>query len=169
MVNSKTWNSIKCGNKPSLLDSIVNPADDFYKIFGKNIVVNTFDGKKEVYCFDNKSKLWRRDDGLSLIKYNIGIILSEKYKKDIGEETNDGIVKSKLLILTKFINGNGWRSDVAQVLLQIVIGNQYENITFDNIDYLYHFKNTTLDLRTLTFRQRVKEDYCTMFACELKK
>ena len=165
----KTWNAIKCGdNKPSLLDSVVNPSQDFYDIFGKNIVVNTFDGKREVYCFDEKSKLWRRDDGLCLIKYNIGTILNKKYKKDIGEETNEGIVKAKLLILTKFINSNSWRSDSAQVLIQIVIGNQYENIKFDNIDYLYHFKNTTLDLRTLTFRERVKEDYCTMFACELQ-
>lgn len=164
----ETWNAIKCDNKPSLLDSIVKPAQDFYDIFGKNIVVNTFDGKREVYCFDEKSSLWRRDDGLCLIKYNIGKILNEKYKKDIGEETNEGIVKAKLLILTKFINGNGWRSDIAQVLIQIVIGNQYENIKFDNIDYLYHFKNTTLDLKTLTFRERVKEDYCTIFACELQ-
>ena len=165
----ETWNAIKCGdNKPSLLDSVVNPSQDFYDIFGKNIVVNTFDGKREVYCFDEKSSLWRRDDGLCLIKYNIGTILNKKYKKDIGEETNEGIVKAKLLILTKFINSNSWRSDSAQVLLQIVLGNQYENIKFDNIDYLYHFKNTTLDLRTLTFRERVKEDYCTMFACELQ-
>ena len=164
----ETWNAIKCGgNKSSLLDSIVNPSQDFYDIFGKNIVVNSFDGKKEVYCYDNKSKLWRRDDSLCLIKYNIGKILKKKYKKDLADETNEGIVKSKLLILTKFIDGNGWRSDVAQVLLQIVIGHQYENIKFDNIDYLYHFKNTTLDLRTLSFRDRVKEDYCTMFACEL--
>jgi hypothetical protein len=83
----ETWNAIKCGdNKPSLLDSVVNPSQDFYDIFGKNIVVNTFDGKKEIYCFDEKSKLWRRDDGLCLIKYNIGTILNKKYKKDIGEE-----------------------------------------------------------------------------------
>jgi len=165
----ETWNAIKCGgNKTSLLDSIVNPSQDFYDIFGKNIVVNSFDGKKEVYCFDEKSKLWRRDDGLCLIKYNIGIILKKKYKKDLADETNDGVVKQKLGILTKCIDGNGWRSDVAQVLIQIVLGNQYENIKFDNIDYLYHFKNTTLDLRNLSFRERVKEDYCTMFACELQ-
>ena len=164
----ETWNAIKCGgNKTSLLDSIVNPSQDFYDIFGKNIVVNSFDGKKEVYCYDNKSKLWRRDDSLCLIKYNIGKILKKKYKQDLADETNEGIVKTKLLILTKFIDGNGWRSDIAQVLLQIVVGHQYENIKFDNIDYLYHFKNTTLDLRNLTFRDRVKEDYCTMFACEL--
>lgn len=164
----ETWNAIKCGgNKTSLLDSIVNPSQDFYDIFGKNIVVNSFDGKKEVYCYDNKSKLWRRDDSLCLIKYNIGKILKKKYKKDLADETNEGIVKTKLGILTKSIDGNGWRSDVAQVLLQIVIGHQYENIKFDNIDYLYHFKNTTLDLRNLSFRERVKEDYCTMFACEL--
>jgi len=165
----ETWNAIKCGgNKTSLLDSIVNPSQDFYDIFGKNIVVNSFDGKKEVYCFDNKSKLWRRDDSLCLIKYYIGKKLKKKYKKDLADETNEGIVKAKLGILTKSIDGNGWRSDVAQVLLQIVIGSQYENIKFDNIDYLYHFKNTTLDLKTLTFRERVKEDYCTMFACELQ-
>ena len=165
----ETWNAIKCGgNKNSLLDSIVNPSQDFYNIFGKNIVVNSFDGKKEVYCYDNKSKLWRRDDSLCLIKYNIGKILKKKYKKDLADETNEGIVKTKLGILTKSIDGNGWRSDVAQVLLQIVIGHQYENIKFDNIDYLYHFKNTTLDLRNLSFRDRVKEDYCTMFACELQ-
>jgi hypothetical protein len=166
----ETWNAIKCGNnyKNSPLDDVVNPAQDFYDIFGNNIIVNSFDGKKEIYCFDDKSKLWRRDDSLSIIKYYIGTILNEKYKKDIAEENNDGIVKAKLLILTKSINNNSWRSDVAQVLLQIVMGNQYENIKFDNIDYLYHFKNTTFDLTNLTFRDRKKEDYCTMFACELK-
>ena len=46
--------------------------------------------------------------------------------------------------------------------------NQTSNIDFDNIDYLYHFKNITLDLRDKTFRNRRKEDYCSMYACNLE-
>jgi len=163
----KTWAKLNIIPKSSLQNTIVSPAKDFYELFGDNVVVNNYDGKNEVYCYCQRTKMWKRDNKLCLIKFNIGKLLNEKYATDLINETNDEVRKTKLGILSKSINVNNWRTDVANTFICEVLGNQDENINFDSIDYLYHFKNTTLDLRDLTFRDRVKEDYCSIFGCHL--
>lgn len=163
----ETWNKIKVNNNTSLNEIIINPALDFYKLFGHNVIVNSFDGRNEIYCYKQKTKLWIRDDKLCLIKYELGNLLNEKYAMDLIDESNSEVRKKKLNILGNSIHSNTWRTDIATTFIGEVVGNQDENIKFDSIDYLYHFRNTTLELRTMTFRDRVKEDYCTMFACSL--
>lgn len=165
----KTWKGINLLPRPSIqiTNTIVRPAEDFYNLFGENVVVNNYEGKNEVYCYCEKTKLWKIDNKLCLIKYNIGKLLNEKYATDLVNESNDEVRKTKLGILSKSINVNNWRTDVANTFICEVLGNQDDNINFDAIDYLYHFKNTTLDLRDLTFRDRTKEDYCSIFGCQL--
>ena len=166
----KTWGNIKIkdSKKPNTeLENSVNSSKDFYDLFGKNIVVNNFDGKKETYIYDEKSCLWRRDDDYTLLKYNIGKLLDAKYREDISELSNPNTDKQKLNILLKNINNNSWRTDIAHLTIQTVLGNQYQNIEFDNIYHLYHFKNKTLDLKTLKFRKRCREDFVTMFGRHL--
>jgi phage/plasmid-associated DNA primase len=165
----ETWNSIKVSKVNNNLPDTVCPAIDFYNIFGKNVVVNNYEGKNEIYCYCDKSKLWKRDNKLSLIKFHLGKILNEKYATDLINETNENIRKLKINILQFKLNSNNWRQDVATTFIGEVLGNQECNIDFDSIDYLYHFKNTTFDLRTLTFRDRLKEDYCSMYACHLNE
>ncbi len=163
----ETWNKIKVNNNKTLDGITTSPSLDFYKEFGDNVVVNSYEGKNEIYCYNEKTKLWRRDDKLCLIKYHLGIVLKQKYQKDLIDESNDEVRKKKLNILSNSIQCNHWRTDIATTFIGEVLGNQDENIKFDSIDYLYHFRNKTLDLRTMTFRERVKEDYCSMFGCFL--
>ena len=164
----ETWDKIKVTNsKTNCLDEIVSPANDFFELFCDNVVVNNYEGKNEVYCYCEKSKLWKRDDKLCLIKFNLGKLLNKKYSMDLIDESSDGIRKTKLEILKRYINCNTWRQNVATTFVCEVLGNQQGNINFDSIDYLYHFKNKTIDLRTLGYRERVKHDYCTMYGCHL--
>ena len=164
----KTWNKINVNTNNSILNNIVCPATDFYDLFKDSVVVNCFDGKNEVYCYNENTKMWKRDDKLCLIKFNIGKLLNKKYSLDVSIEENEEVKKKKLNILLKEINSNVWRTNIANTFICEVLGNQFENVDFDAIDYLYHFKNTTFDLRDLSFRQRRKEDYCTMFGCHLE-
>lgn len=164
----ETWDKIKVKNSKTIcLDEIVSPPNDFYELFGDNVVVNNYEGKNEVYCYCEKSKLWKRDDKLCLIKLNVGKLLNKKYSMDLIDESRDAIRKNKLEILKGKINCNTWRQNVATTFICEVLGNQDFNIDFDSIDYLYHFKNKTIDLRTLEYRERVKQDYCTMYGCHL--
>ena len=164
---NETWDKIKVKKTSNNLDDVFSPAQDFYALFGKNCVVNNYEGKNEVYCYCERTKLWKRDDKLCRIKYNIGIILTQKYSSDLITENNENLRKKKLRVLADDIDSNSFRQDIANTFICEVLGNQDDNVKFDSIDYLYHFKNTTLDLRTMTFRSRIKEDYCSMFACHL--
>ena len=93
----ETWDKIKVTNsKTNCLDEIVSPANDFFELFCDNVVVNNYEGKNEVYCYCEKSKLWKRDDKLCLIKFNLGKLLNKKYSMDLIDESSDGIRKTKL-------------------------------------------------------------------------
>ncbi len=163
----ETWDSIKV--EDNIFNKVVSPSTDFYNLFHTNVVVNQFDGKTEVYCYCIQSRLWKRDDSYKHIKEYIGKLLGQQYRIDIATEQDDGRRKFKLKVLLNLIESNSWRADVAATFIGKVLVNQFENVKFDSIDYLYHFKNTTLDLRDLTFRDRTREDYCTMFGCHLRE
>lgn len=170
---AETWNSIK-------YNDFIDPHIDFYTIFQDSMVINSFDTGNDFYVYDRDSKLWRSDRKQSRLVYFLTIVIqsiindkrkriSIKDEKMMTPEELDNY--QKLMEHYKSIE-TGLRSEKRNIYVKSTIErkmkNQISNVDFDNIDYLYHFKNITLDLRDKTFRTRRKDDYCSMFACNLE-
>ena len=163
----KTWNSINIKKRNSA--KILDPAEDFYNIWKDNIVVNTYNGRIEIYIYKEIKKIWVRDDKCLLLKHNIAEIIKNEYYEILSNNRDDDrdIEKDRLKELLN-IKNNKWRTNISEVVIQRKLAESTENVEFDSKNYLYHFDNVTLDLTDLSSRERVKEDYCTMLGAFLK-
>lgn len=137
---------------PSFLLEIAGvktPTEHFINLFGDNIVVNN---KTEIFIFHNNR--WYEDNK----KLLLSSIIPKVLKKDKYPDK-------------KFVNNLDRsvlaRNNIADLVISEFIFKTPKPINFNDIDYLYHFDNITLDLRSMCFRQMKKTDYATIFGCEL--
>ena len=163
----KTWDAINVKKREGV--KMLDPAEDFYNIWKDNIVVNTYNGRIEIYLYKENKKIWVRDDRCLLLKHNIAEVIKKEYYDILSNNRDDDrdIEKDRLKELMN-VKNNKWRTNISEVVIQRKLAESTDNIEFDSKNYLYHFDNVTLDLTDLSSRERVKEDYCTMLGAFLK-
>ena len=131
------------------ISGVKTPTEHFINLFGNNIVVNN---KTEIFIFHNNR--WYEDNK----KLLLSSIIPKVLKKDKYPDK-------------KFVNNLDRsilaRNNIADLVISEFIFKTHKPINFNDIDYLYHFDNITLDLRDMSFREMNKTDYATIFGCEL--
>ena len=173
---NETWDKIT-------YNDYCDPFVDFYTIFQDSMVINSFDTGNDYYIYDRDSKLWRSDKKHSRLVYFLTIVIksivNDKKKRIDGDKDelqktlspSEFVEWEKKMELFLGILGSlkkETRTMFVKSTIERKMKNQIVNVDFDNIDYLYHFRNITLDLRDKSFRERRKEDYCSMYACYLE-
>ena len=175
----KKWNyvDIKYAKKKSSITAQDTSNDiylDFYNIFKGNYIINFHNGSPCCYIFDDNTNLWKCDSRHILLQVKILNIMVDYYQSilinlsddlegaELGEQIN------KKLSKVQTINGGGI-VDIAKLFILKTKQDFSENIKFDDIPHLFHFKekDKTLDLNTLKFINREKKHYVTMTGCSL--
>jgi len=143
--------------------------EDFYQKVKEDYIINKYENDNQIYHFNKKTGFWNKtslEEVSAHIKlYMPTLIQSEEYVDkyencDLGDITK---------ILHKFTNCNSTLRNNASVFKMILINNYIENVEFDEIPHLFHFKNKTLDLSNLELRPRKREDLATMSAIYLEE
>ncbi len=129
--------------------------ETIYQSIKDKVVVNTVNGKDSLFVYHNDKWL---EDGSSRRYFHSLITKTVEQDIEVDEDNED-----LLLISSKYVE----LKNIGDLVLNKLYKTYKQNIEFDNIDYLYHFKNITLDLRTLTFRKRQRTDYATIEASYL--
>jgi len=131
------------------ISGVKSPAEHFINLFGDNIVVNN---KTEIFIFHNNR--WYEDNKKLLLSSIIPKVLKKnKYPDKKFVKNIERCYKAQ--------------QDIANLVISEFIFKTTKPINFNDIDYLYHFDNITLDTRDMTFREMHKTDYATIFGCEL--
>ena len=131
------------------ISGVKSPAEHFINLFGDNIVVNN---NTDIFIFHNNR--WYEDNK----KLLLSSIIPKVLKKDNYPD------KKYLKNLERCYKA---QQDISNLVISEFIFKTPKPINFNDLDYLYHFDNITLDLRDMSFREMNKTDYASIFACEL--
>jgi phage/plasmid-associated DNA primase len=130
-------------------------AEGIYDEIRNNLVKNTINGKSTNYIYTTNKKWLIDENDKTFLTSLVMKTFKDKYAEDYPE------VYKELRCCHREI------SNLVKLVSHQIATHYTKNVDFDNMDNLFHFENITLDLITMTFRERRHDDYASMFACHL--
>jgi phage/plasmid-associated DNA primase len=144
-----------------------NVADNYYTLRQDDYIINLTNGT-QVYKFHNG--FWMElSKPYLLLRAEIVKIMKPVLLDLINNSTCKDKTKEYKKCFADLSSNSVSRQQYVQLFIDCMVDNWKEDIEFDTIQHLYHFKNKCFDLKTLEFTDNLKEHYATIHASTLQE
>ena len=143
----------------------------YYEHYGDDWIVNKEMGRVKLYHFNKHNNLWYEVDKpynelYAHIKEDLlPIVCNHEFiTQNAGKNVEDITKKMKDLI-----NSSNCSKNIGEQFINYLIYLWRENVEFDNIPHIIHFKNKSWDFKKMDWISRERDHFATITAPELQE